>query len=71
MTEVTLADLLGDVESRLTPERRQVLQALAREYGMGESLRLALGVIAGATARERRLARLYLRELDKLDQGEA
>ncbi|MEW6751730.1 MAG: hypothetical protein AB1505_12255 [Candidatus Latescibacterota bacterium] len=71
MTNVTLADLLADVEARLAESRRQVLRALAKEYGMGLTLHFALALLAGATRRERRLARLFLRELDKLEQGEA
>ena len=66
---VKLADLWNDVVAQLPEERRKAMEALVEEYGAGETLRFLLALVAGTNPRERQLIRLFLRELDKLDQS--
>ena len=67
---MTLSDLLGDVEKGLPKERRQALEAIVNEYGAGDNARFMLALVAAASKRERRLTRLLLTELDKVDSAE-
>ena len=67
---MTLSDLLGDVEKGLPKERRQALEAIVNEYGAGDNARFMLALVAASSKRERRLTRLLLTELDKVDAAE-
>ncbi|MBT4500707.1 MAG: hypothetical protein HOC74_23450 [Gemmatimonadetes bacterium] len=64
-----LADLLGDVVGQLSEEQRRGMEALIAEYGAGETLRFLLALLAGTSKRERQLIRIFLRELDRIEQG--
>jgi len=68
---VKLADLLGDVVAQLSEEQKRAMEALVEEYGAGETLRFLLALMAGTNKRERQLIRLFLRELDKIEQGQS
>ena len=63
---MTLSDLLEDVFGALPEDRRKMVQALVDEYGAGENLRLLLALVASADRRERRLARLLINDIDRL-----
>ena len=64
-----LADLWNDVVAQLPEDRRKAMEAVIEEYGAGETFRFLLALTAGTSHRERQLIRLFLRELDKLDQS--
>ena len=63
---MTLSDLLDDVFDSLPEDRRKMVQAMVDEYGAGENLRLLLALVASADRRERRLARLLINDIDRL-----
>ena len=64
---MTLSDLLEDVVGELPDDRRKMVEALVEEYGAVETCRFMLFLLAGADQRERRLARLLLNDLDRLE----
>jgi hypothetical protein len=66
---VKLADLLGDVVGQLSEEQRREMEALIAEYGAGETLHFLLALLAGTNKRERQLIRIFLRELDRIEQN--
>ena len=61
---MTLSDLLADVEARLPEEKSKAMAAIVDEYGASESCKFMLALVAAATQRERRLARMLIRELE-------
>ena len=63
---MTLSDLLDDVFGALPEDRRKMVQAMIDEYGAGDNLRLLLALVAAADRRERRLARLLINDIDRL-----
>jgi hypothetical protein len=65
---MTFTDLMGDVVAQLPEDRRRAMTAVVEEFGAGEGFRFLLALVAGTTQRERQLIRLFLRELDRLDQ---
>ncbi len=65
-----LADLLGDVVGQLSEAQRREMEALVAEYGAGETLRFLLALLAGTNKRERQLIRIFLRELDRIEQNQ-
>lgn len=65
-----LADLLGDVVAQLPEKQRRGVETLVAEYGAGETLHFLLALLAGTNKRERQLIRLFLRELDSMEQGQ-
>ena len=63
---MTLSDLLADVEARLPEEKSKAMAAIVDEYGASESCKFMLALVAAATQRERRLARMLIRDLEML-----
>jgi hypothetical protein len=68
---MTFEDLLDDVLAQLPAPRREAIDAMVSEFGAGPGFRFLLALLAGATARERQLVRLFLRELERLDSETA
>lgn len=66
---MNLADLWNDVVAQLPEDRRKAMEVVIGEYGAGGTFRFLLALVAGTSYRERQLIRLFLRELDKLDQS--
>ncbi len=64
---MTLNDLLADVLEELPEDRRGALDALIDKFGAGDTFRFALALLAGCDSRERRLCRMLLNEIDRLD----
>lgn len=62
------AELLADVVAQLPENRRKAMESLIEEYGAGENFHFLLALVAGTSRRERQLLRLFLRELDRLEQ---
>ena len=61
---MTLSDLLADVVAGLPESRTKALDSIIDEYGGSENCRFMLALLASATQRERRLARMLLRDLE-------
>lgn len=64
---MTLTDLLGDVLDKLPPERRKAVEDLTGKYGAGETFHFTLALLAATDSRERRLARLLLNEIERIE----
>lgn len=62
-----IRDLLDDVMDRLPAERQKAVAALTDEYGASETCRFILALVATATPRERRLTRMLLNELERVN----
>lgn len=61
---MTLSDLLADVEAGLPEESAKAMAAIVKEYGASENCKFMLALVAAGTKRERRLARMLIRELE-------
>jgi len=66
-----IKDLLADVVAALPAEKRQAMAAIVDEYGASDTCRFAMALLAGADSRERRLARLLMSELERLEVDES
>ncbi len=64
---MNLADLLADVVEQLPEDKRKVMDALVNEFEPGEDFRFLLALVAGASQRQRRMVRLLLNDLEKLE----
>ena len=66
-----LNDLLADVVAALPADKRRAMATIVDEYGASDTCRFAMALLAGADARERRLARLLMSELERLEADKA
>ena len=64
---MTLNDLLQDVHEQLPPERVKLYEELVEKYGGSGTFQFSLALVAGSTGRERRLLRMLIAELDRLE----
>ena len=64
---MTLTDLLSDVREQLPQARLGVYQELFKKYGGSETFEFTLALVAGSTGRERRLLRMLIAEIDRLE----
>lgn len=64
---MTLNDLLEDVREQLPEARAKAYQDLAEKYGGTETFQFTLALVAGADGRERRLLRMLIAEIDRLE----
>ena len=64
---MTLSDLLHDVHEQLPPGRVKLYEELVEKYGGSETFQFTLALVAGSTGRERRLLRMLISELDRLE----
>ena len=64
---VKLGDLLADVQAQVPEKKRKAVEEMAEEFGAGETFRFLMMLLAASGRRERRIARLLLRELEKID----
>jgi hypothetical protein len=62
-----ISELLSSMMDQLPADRQKAVNGLVDEYGATDSGKLVLALVAGATARERRLVRMLLGELDRLE----
>jgi anti-sigma factor RsiW len=66
---MTLNDLLADVLDELPDDRRKAVEAMTEKFGASDTFRFTLALLAATDSRERRLSRLLLNEIDRLDIG--
>ena len=64
---IEIKDLLGDVMNRLPADRQKTLTTLTNEYGASDRCKFLLALVATATPRERRLTRMLLNELERVN----
>lgn len=64
---IEIKDLLEDVMARLPADRQKTLTTLTNEYGASDMCKFALALVATATPRERRLTRMLLNELERVN----
>ena len=62
---VKLSDLMDDVRAALPEEKRKLVDAVVEKYGADENCRFMLALMATASKRERRLAKLLLSDLEQ------
>ena len=60
-----LSDLMDDVRATLPEEKRKLIDAVIDKYGADENCQFMLALMASATKRERRLAKLLLSDLEQ------
>jgi len=64
---VKLADLLADLVGQLPEDRRKLMEALVKEFGVGDDFHFLLALVAGANKRQRHIVRLFLNGLESLE----
>ena len=64
---MTLKDLLSDVLDELPDDRRKAVDGLVAKFGAGDTFHFALALLAATDQRERRLARMLLNEIERLE----
>lgn len=64
---MTLNDLLADVLEELPEDRREALNALTEKFGASDTFRFTLALLAATDSRERRLSRMLLNEIDRIE----
>lgn len=62
---VKLSDLMDDVRAALPEEKRKLVDAVVEAYGADENCHFMLALMATASKRERRLAKLLLSDLEQ------
>ena len=64
-------DLTEQIVSLVPEGLREIMEELWRKLNGGENCRLLMALVAGASARERQMVRMLIRELDQfdIDQG--
>lgn len=63
----SVSDLLADVVAKLPAEKKKAMSTLVDEYGASDTCRFMMALLAACDTRERRLARLLLSELERLE----
>jgi hypothetical protein len=64
-----LDELLTDVLQQLPEEQGNIVSALTAEFNVGEDLHFVLGLVSGFTKRQRKIVRLLLNDLEKLENA--
>ncbi len=64
---MTLTDLLQDVRDQLPATRLKLFEDLIEKYGGNETFQFTLALVAGCNGRERRLLRMLIAEMDRLE----
>ena len=64
---MTLKDLLDDVLAELPDDRRKAVADLVSKFGASDTFQFSLALLAGTDQRERRLARMLLNEIERLE----
>lgn len=64
---MTLNDLLEDVLKDLPEDRRELVDSLYGKFGGSETFHFTLALLAATDSRERRLARMLLNDVDRLE----
>jgi hypothetical protein len=64
---MTLNDLLTDVLEQLPDDRRKAMEAMTEKFGASDTFRFTLALLAGSDSRERRLIRMLLNEIERLE----
>ena len=62
-----LHDLMADAMAQLPTPRREAVAAIIADFEPSETCQFVLALVAGSTARERRMTRLLLNDIEKLD----
>jgi hypothetical protein len=64
---MTLNDLLSDVLEQLPNDRRKAVQDMTAKFGASDTFRFSLALLAAMDSRERRLVRMLLNEIERLE----
>ena len=64
---MTLTDLLGDLLDELPDDRRKAVDDLVGRFGASDTFHFAMALLAGTDRRERRLARMLMEEIERLE----
>ena len=64
-----LDELLTDVLKLLPKERSTIVAALTEEFSVGDDVHFVLGVVAGFTKRQRKIVRVLLNDLEKMENA--
>ena len=64
---MTLNDLLEDVLEQLPDQRRKAVQDMTDKFGANETFHFSLALLAAMDSRERRLVRMLLNEIERLE----
>lgn len=64
---MNLTDLLDDVLRELPADRRKAVENLFGKFGGRDTFHFTLALLAGTDSRERRLARLLMNEIERLE----
>ena len=64
---MTLNELLEDVREQLPSARLEAYEDLAQKHGGSETFQFTLALVAGSNGRERRLLRMLIAEIDRME----
>ena len=64
---MTLNDLLADVLEQLSDDRRNAVKDMSEKFGASDTFHFSLALLAGMDSRERRLVRMLLNEIERLE----
>ena len=64
---MTLNDLLTDVLEQLPNDRRKAVEDMKAKFGASDTFHFSLALLAGMDSRERRLVRMLLNEIERLE----
>lgn len=64
---MTLTDLLQDVMGELPEHRRKAVEDLVSKFGANDTFHFTLALLAATDMRERRLSRMLLNEIERLE----
>ena len=67
---MTLNDLLADVLEQLSDDRRNAVKDMTEKFGASDTFHFSLALLAGMDSRERRLVRMLLNEIERLEVPE-
>ena len=64
---MTLNDLLADVLEQLSDDRRKAVKDMTEKFGASDTFHFSLALLAAMDRRERRLVRMLLNEIERLE----
>ena len=64
---MTLNDLLADVLEQLSDDHRKAVKDMTEKFGASDTFHFSLALLATMDSRERRLVRMLLNEIERLE----
>jgi len=64
---MTINDLLADVLNDLPEDRRKAVADIVEKFGADDTFHFAMALLAGTDLRERRLVRMLLNDIERLE----